>query len=403
MVRFRLLLVLLMTGVAAGQGETGRGAVPASYFGMTVQNFAGTPPLVGFGTVRTWDAYDGGWDRTPGLDWAHIETARGVYDFGAVDRYLDWAERQHAEVIYTFGRTPQWASAMPDRAGTYGLGECGAPARMEDWRAFVKALALHVHGRVRAWELWNEPNDPAAYCGDVATMVHMGQEAARIVKSVDARALVLSPGVVAEGGPAWLGKFLDGGGRQVVDVVAFHGYWSGRAEDVVALVRGYRVLAGGKPVWDTEASWAGRDGGRGGLTGGAERAAFLAKYELLQWSLGVERFAWYAYDGQEIWGRLWAADDGLREDGVAYGRVREWMLGARFGSGCRVDGEGTWRCELRRGEWEGMVVWNSAREVSLGVERKYRLMCDLGGVVTGAGKVMRVGTRPVLLETGPVR
>ena len=92
-------LVLALLYVSAW----GQGAVPGTYFGMTVQNFMAVQPAVGFGTVRTWDAYDGGWDSTPGLDWAHIETARGVYDFRAVDRYLDWAEKRHAEVIYTFG------------------------------------------------------------------------------------------------------------------------------------------------------------------------------------------------------------------------------------------------------------------------------------------------------------
>ena len=382
--RLRWLVLLTLCVGALGQG-----AVPATYFGLTVQDFRAVAPVVLFGTVRTWDAFDGGWNHAPGLDWAHIETARGKYDFAAVDRYLDWAEKHHAEVIYTFGRTPGWASAMPDRMSADGVGECGAPANMADWDDFVHALATHVHGRVSAWELWNEPNDPASYCGDVATMVHMAKDARRILKSVDARARVLSPGVVSDGGPAWLAAFLEQGGRETVDAIAFHGYWSGVAEDLLPLVARYKELARGKPLWDTEASWAGRNGGRGGLTDLDEQAAFLAKYELLHWSLGVERFVWYAYDGQEIWGRLWSRDkDQLLQDGHAYEETYDWMVGRTLVEPCHADEDGTWRCRfhLPRGQ-EGMALWNSTREVMVDGSqfRRIRFLDGLSRTIQASG------------------
>ena len=366
---------------------------------MTVQDFRASQVLVKFGTVRTWDAFDGHWDATPGLDWAHINPARGVYDFGAVDRYLDWAEARHAEVIYTFGRTPRWASDKPDRAGTYGPGECGAPARMGDWDDFVTALATHVHGRVKAWELWNEPNDPASFCASVGEMVAMARDASAILRRVDPGGVVLSPGVVSDGGPGWLDKFLREGGAGAVDAIAFHGYWSARAEDVVALVGRYRALAGGRPLWDTEASWAGRDGGRGGLTGGGARAAFLAKYELLQWSLGIQRFVWYSYDGQEIWGRLWNQEGGLREDGRAYAQVRDWMLGATMTGPCG-EKDGIWRCGFRRQGWAGVVVWSAEGERDFQPDAGLRVLVDLGGRERRIDGLVRVGNQPVLMETG---
>ena len=269
------------------------------------------------------------------------------------------------------------------------------------------ALARHVHGRVRLWELWNEPNDPEAYCGDVGTMVRMAREAARILKGVDAGAVVLSPGVVSDGGPAWLESFLAAGGGSSVDVIGFHGYWSGKAEDLVQVVARYRAVAArhgqaGKPLWDTEASWAGRHGGADGLTDNRERAAFLAKYFLLHWSLGVQRLVWYAYDGQEIWGRLVDGAGALKQDGLAYAQVRGWILGVTVREPCRADGWGTWRCRLTRSNgWEGTVLWNSGASVVTEVERQYRLVIDASGREEKAGKLIRVDNLPVLLETGP--
>ena len=380
-------------------GVQAQGPVPKQYFGLTVQDFREVEPVVLFGTVRTWDAFDGGWNHTPGLDWAHIETRRGVYDFGAVDRYLDWAEKHHAEVIYTFGRTPQWASAMPDRMSADGVGECGAPARMKDWDDFVLALATHVHGRVSAWELWNEPNDPASYCGDVATMVRMARDARTILKRVDAHAQVLSPGVVSDGGPAWLASFLNAGGREAIDVVAFHGYWSGTAEDVIGVVARYKELAQGKPLWDTEASWAGRNGGRGGLTHADEQAAFVAKYEVLQWSLGVERFVWYAYDGQEIWGRLWSREKELLQDGHAYEEAYEWMVGATLEEPCREDEQGTWRCPFRYARGRRMMIWNSTRELTVTADPWFRQVKFLDGLSRTSFNQEKIGNMPILLDT----
>ena len=167
----------------------------------------------------------------------------------------------------------------------------------------------------------------------------------------------------------------------------------------MGVVERYRALAGGRPLWDTEASWAGRDGGRGGLTDASARAAFVAQYELLHWSLGVERFAWYAYDGQEIWGRLWAQAGGLRQDGEAYAQVRAWMLGAEMADRC-AEKAGVWRCGLRREGWAGMVVWSVDGEREFQAPPGLRVQVDLRGREKRVTGSVRVGNQPVLLETG---
>ena len=118
--------------------------------------------------------------------------------------------------------------------------------------------------------------------------------------------------------------------------MSFHGYCNNQAESINSVVAQYRnVVAAhgqsGKPLWDTEADWAGDPDD--GLYGSTNRAAFMAKYYLLQWSAGVSRFVWYAYDGGP-WGGLWTAATGASPDVTAYDIVQQWMEGASMPSAC---------------------------------------------------------------------
>ena len=385
-------------------------AVPATYFGMTVQYFMTTQPAVQYGTTRSWDAYYYSYNNTPGVDWPHISTSRGSYNFTALDSFISVNQARNQDIIYTFGLTPQWASADPSNTSSgYGPGECAPPASLADWDAFVTAIVTHAKGKIKYWELWNEPQDSYGYCGDIPTMVALSQHAYAIIKAIDPTATVLSPAVTSNDGPAWLEGYLKAGGGAYFDVLAFHGYWSTTAEDITTVVGTYNALAAtygltAKPVWDTEASWAGRNGGVGGLTDLTQRAAFLSKYYLLHWSLGVSRFVWYAYDATSQWGQLWDSTNGLHQDGVAYGQTYAWMVGATLTAPCSEDGQGTWSCHLTRPNgYQALALWNSGTMVSYSVTGKYKESRDLQGKVTPiSGGSVQVSNLPILLETGPL-
>lgn len=91
-------------------------------------------------------------------------------------------------------------------------------------------------------------------------------------------------------------SFLAAGGLHTFDVVAFHGYGGGQAEQTNAIVDAYREVMGRNnlctmPLWDTECSWGET------YSGDDDRAAFLSKYLFLQWFRRIDRVIWYAYDG----------------------------------------------------------------------------------------------------------
>jgi len=370
-----------------------QGIIPQSLFGMTVLDFENVSAPLQYGTTRTWDSF-------PMLDWADINSAPGVYDFQHLDTFLKTNQERNVEVIYTFGRTPLWASSQPGTPTPYGPGECAPPSDLQNWDNYVTAIAVHAGTRIQYWELWNEPQDPEYYCGDMRTLLTMAQHAYRIIKSVNPAALVITPSASAAGGPAWLDTYLSQGGGNYADIMSFHGYCNSEAESINSVVSQYRnvISAHGqsnKPLWDTEADWAGDPDDV--LTGDANRAAFIAKYYLLQWSGGVSRFVWYAYDGG-TWGGLSGADP----DVTAYNTVQQWMEGASMPSACIHDPGNTWTCPLTRaGGYQALVLWNSSRTLTYKVPVQYSDFRDLAGNVRSlSGGRVQVGESPVLIETG---
>jgi polysaccharide biosynthesis protein PslG len=371
-------------------------SIPASLFGLTVLNFSNLSPSMRFGTTRSWDAY-------PGLDWSEANPSAGTYKFTDLDTFIAANQARGSDIIYTFGRTPLWASSKPSAPGPYGPGQCAPPANVSAWDNYVRAIATHAAGRIKYWELWNEPDDAHFYCGDIPTMVTMAQHASRIIKEIDPSALILSPAVTGGPGPAWLASFLSLGGTASVDVIAFHGYWSANAEDVVNVISTYTTVmaangAATKPMWDTESSWAGF--GNLATPDNSRQIGFIAKDYLLHWSQGVSRFVWYAYDGGLIWGGLWSAGTGESPAVTSYKETYRWMVGALLTTPCAADQTGIWTCTLsREGGYSGEVVWISDKTGSFVVPMQYTVYRDLGGEVhTITNHTITVGDQPVLLE-----
>ena len=370
----------------------------STFFGLTVLNYQNVTPQLTYGTARTWDAW-------PTVGWAQANPAAGQYNFSALNTYIATNVSGNRQIVYTFGQTPQWASTRPDATGPYGPGGC-APPILSAWDQYVTAVVTNAAGRIKYWELWNEPDQAASYCGDIPSMVTMAQHAYAIIKSIDPSATVLSPSTSGEGGATWFESFLNAGGLNTFDVVAFHGYGGAEAEQINAIVDDYRLVMSrhnlsALPLWDTECSW-----GESNIGDDALRAAFLSKYFFLQWSKGVDRVLWYAYDGDPQWGRLIDATGHLLPSGVAYGESYKWIVGATLTQPCTQDQSGTWTCSITRpGGYQAEILWNSTVSATTNANapsqmKDYR---DLsGGVNPIVNGTVPVQNLPILLETGPI-
>jgi hypothetical protein len=367
----------------------------SAFFGLISLNYMYVSPRLTFGTTRTWDSF-------PALDWASANPAAGQYNFAPLNSYIAANMSRRAQIIYTFGKTPPWASTTPD-GGPHGRDPC-APPVISAWDQYVTATVTNIAGRIKYWELWNEPDQAGFYCGDLATMATMAQHAYRIIKSIDPSAMVLSPAATGRTGAAWLNSFIKAGGLHTFDIVAFHGYEGVQAEHITAAVDAYRSVLSrhnlsAMPLWDTEGSW-----GDNSIGDDAHRAAFLSKFFVLQWSKGVDRVLWYAYDGDPKWGRLIDTGGNLLPQGVAYRETYNWIVGATLTQLCAPDHNGTWSCSLTRsGGYKAQIVWSStAASLSFSAPSQMTEYRDLtGGVHPIVGGTVQAQNLPILLETGP--
>lgn len=413
MVRTLLALVLLLTGsiiIAASRPHLFRagpelepmpGAIPDSYFGMTVHNYRTTTPWpsIPFASLRTWDT---------DVNWADIQPAPNTFVWSNLDALVALAQRRGVDLIFTLGRTPRWASASPDTKSPYGPGQCAPPANIQFWDEFLRAVVNHAGGKIKFWETWNEPQSPDSefYCGDVSTMVQLQQRAYEIIKAIDPGAMVLTPSAVGGYGPSWMSRFLAGGGGRYADIMAFHGYLApdADAETIIDTIAKFKAVFAEhrqekKPVWDTEAGW----GQNSWLSDPDLQAAFLAKFYLLHWSAGVERFYWYAYDNEK-WGTLWDEKSSLHKAGVAYREVHQWLQGATMPAPCALN-RAVWTCALVRGNnYRAMVVWSltkaPASAIRISVPGEFKQYRNLDGNLQNVhDDGVLISNKPILVET----
>jgi hypothetical protein len=415
-----------MTAFAASDFRPPAPTIPRTLFGLDMNFFVTTKqpwPSIPFGSLRLWDSATG---------WAQLNPRKGEYDWSQLDKWLSNVaqhDNKIEDVLFTFGRVPQYASSRPnDQSCGYGPGQCAPPSDVDEngggtdqyWKDFVTAIATHSKNsrgaHIKYWEIWNEPYGPKMWTGTIPQLLRMARDARSIIKSIDPDAQMVGPclGINVPRGHKWLqwyDEYLSGGGGDLADIVAFHGYvhFGGRQPGAQALIDYYKqfhdIIAkhglASKPIWDTEASWG--ETHQMHFEDEDEQAAFTAQFYLLHWSLGVERLYWYAYNGSEI-GAFWLVDHPgdpshghLTKAGKAFVQVQEWLVGAGMPEPCKQDGS-TWVCNLTKDGHPAEIVWNSGGEKSYTPKVAAKAVHDIDGGTNGVSGAVRIGPKPVLLE-----
>jgi hypothetical protein len=274
---------------------------------------------------------------------------------------------------------------------------------MEDWRNFVRTVATRYKGRIRKWEIWNEPNRPQSWTGTVDQMVDLTREAYTILKSVDPGNTVVSPAPTGTYGLKFFDAFLGKGGGRFADAIGYHFYVDKDAppEAMIALISSVRSTMekyglSAKPQWNTEAGWLGPD-----LLPPDTQAAYLARAFILNWSAGVERFYWYAWEnhhGTEI--ELVGRDNAtLTPAGTALATLETWMTGAVL-SRCSASPKNIWTCDLERGNQSSHILWSAGGETALPLpaawHAKERVSLD-GTTQAVQGSSISIGIAPALV------
>ncbi len=191
------------------------------------------------------------------------------------DRIVELANQYDIQIIARLDHPPAWTRADGDARGT----RC-PPDDFNDFGNFVYAVVSRYQGRVRYYQIWNEPNLSAEWgeqAVDAAGYVRLLQIAYRRAKEADPDCVILCAGLAqtVETGPknlsdlTYLQQMYDAGVKGYFDVmgVMAYGLWTGptdrRASPELAnfsrpqLVRDIMVRNGDadKPLWATEVGW----------------------------------------------------------------------------------------------------------------------------------------------------
>lgn len=377
-----------------------------------VLSAAYAPQFVGMhmlSPTRHWPTVPVGAVRPAGTTWGTLEPTRGAFDWHSLDTWVQQAAAHHVPLDYVLLNTPEWASSRPTEHCSRGPIGCAAPPHDKDWEDFLTALVTRYKGQIASYELWNEPNAIGFFSGSAADMAHMASLAYPIIKRIDPAATVVGPSPSSSGWPTpydvWMDQFLQAGGGQNVDVLAWHAY-AGRIhdpanppEDVAAQVRRLRAVIdrhglGQLPLWDTEGGW-GKDTQLPDLDA---QAAFLARWYLIQFSLGVGRAYWYQWDNPD-YGTLWTEGSGSTPAAAALAQVEQWLTGVTSASPCVSSSGSLWTCALYKKGVRYLAVWstNGTQDIPASIQSKG--FADLNGIEhPAASQTIKAGASPILVK-----
>lgn len=151
------------------------------------------------------------------------------------DYIVERAEAHNLEIIARLSNPPAWS-----RAAGNNVGALAPPDNLQDYCDYVKAVAERYKGRIRYYQIWNEPNIFPEW-GDYAVSPEGYAELLRTgytcVKAVDPDAIVLTAPLAPTieltkrdlNDFLFLQRLYEAGGAKYFDVVAVqdYGLWSG--------------------------------------------------------------------------------------------------------------------------------------------------------------------------------
>src|SRR5262245_18372221 len=184
-------------------------------------------------------------------NWYDLQPSPDRYTWEWLDAFFDHADALNLSVYPTLAYSPAWVVDGGPR---------NTPPPVNAWIRFVRAFGERYLGRCQFVGMWNEPNIPGMYAGNVHQYLHDTLEpATTTLRAIDPLYRICGPDLSTEGPwPSWLRTLLQRG-LVWLDVLTVHAYGpAGRAvRDRLREVR--RVVqstdAGDRGIALTEYGW----------------------------------------------------------------------------------------------------------------------------------------------------
>ncbi len=187
-----------------------------------------------------------GFDRTD-LDWSQVEPQPGKWDFTRWDAVLKAAEENGITILPILpGFQPKWGTPLASHP--------------EEWKNYVKTVVSRYKGRIRFWEVVNEP-DLGEFSNNHKRYTKFLKESYDLIKATDPDATVLTGGLIVHQNVA---EFLRLAEKDSFDILNVHRYiWQDYPETMLYQWLSYiksemkkNPAHADKPMWLTETGYS---------------------------------------------------------------------------------------------------------------------------------------------------
>jgi hypothetical protein len=149
------------------------------------------------------------------------------------------------------------------------------------------------------------------------------------------------------------------------------------------------------PIWSTEGGWGQNTRFS---TAASDRRAYIARYDLMELSLGLTRSYWYAYQNSD-WGTLFDLNTStLTPAGIATRTFDGWLAAADF-AGCSTSNGNLWTCNLTTSAGKkARIVWAAKSAVRYSASG-FNQQKTLDGRTLSLKSSIQATSEPVMLTT----
>lgn len=339
------------------------------------------------------------WVRTS-VGWTWVEREQGKYDWTGADRHLQLFFDNGIHPLVIVDGCPQWNSTYKEGMAKtrWGSSYTAYPPRdHKPWTDFCAAVAARFKGKVKYWEVRNEPNVDVFWQGTPEDYAKLLQAAYVGLHRGNPDCQVIFEAASTDMG--FYNAVYKGGGKGYCDILATHNYQPsspGPPEKSPFLEEYYNMrkfLARQgeekKPIWDTEFCWMGVPMfnmlGWRCCVGEKNQADYLVRSWTLALSAGVVRMFWfpfYSYTSAEMnethSGGMVHGDYSIKPVFVAHRTLAERLVGTQYSREIHVGPNA--RCYVfSKGGEEVAVVWaiEKDQQVSLATQADEVTVFDL--------------------------
>lgn len=185
--------------------------MPLTFFGATWHNWPNAVPSgikidnagCKFGASRSHDyspnsigpVVSGSSNNQGSLRWYALEPTNGDWNWWTnFDKWVDFHYSAGRELMYTLFACPPWATSAADQGSNYIPKASNPPDSNADWSDYCSTVATRAAGRIKYWEVWNEPNGGNAwFTGTQARYAELARLAKVAIKAVMPTAVICGP------------------------------------------------------------------------------------------------------------------------------------------------------------------------------------------------------------------